>query len=62
MNLTQSQIERLNACKLRSKAKLLLLKKSKDMSAEQLRLGLIDVYERIDEMHDILLQGQAKPE
>ncbi|MEH8244765.1 hypothetical protein Q7I21_01915 [Aeromonas veronii] len=57
MNLTQSQIERLNACKLRSKAKLLLLKKSKDMSAEQLRLGLIDVYERIDEMHDILLQG-----
>lgn len=62
MNLTQSQIERLNACKLRSKAKMLLLKNSKDMSAEQLRLGLIDVYERIDEMHDILLQGQAKPE
>lgn len=62
MNLSPSQIERLIVCQSRAKRDQQSLRSAKDMSAEQLRLALFDAFDRINEMHDILLQGQTKSE
>jgi len=62
MSLSPSQIKRLIACQDRAKRHQQALGNAKDMSAEQLRLALFHAFDRIDEMHDILLQGEAKSE
>ncbi|KRW60061.1 hypothetical protein AO724_15640 [Aeromonas allosaccharophila] len=62
MSLSPYQIERLIACQDRAKRQQQALGNAKEMSAEQLRLALFHAFDRIGEMHDILLRSETKPE